>query len=215
MAEKEAIDSPFWDFQDKPHPPGKAKIMASLRTLLGEKEFVSITISDIARNAGVTEALIYKYFKDKRDLLHQVLAEYLNFYITGTENEVRAIKGPLNQLRKLIWSHINMYDSNRVFARILLLEVRNYADYFLSDAYQMVKRYTDFLLTVIEEGMKDGSIRRDIPAAAIRQLILGGIEHACLPATIFSRSIDPDKTADNLCAIILEGITPRFQPAKG
>ena len=177
MAEKEAIDSPFWDFLDKPHPPGKAKIMAALRTLLGEKEFVSITISDIARNAGVTEALIYKYFKDKRDLLHQVLAEYLNFYITGTENEVRAIKGPLNQLRKLIWSHINMYDSNRVFARILLLEVRNYADYFLSDAYQMVKRYTDFLLAVIEEGMKDGSIRRDIPAVAIRQLILGGIEH--------------------------------------
>jgi TetR/AcrR family fatty acid metabolism transcriptional regulator len=215
MAEKEAIDSPFWDFQDKPHPPGKAKIMAALRTLLGEKEFVSITISDIARNAGVTEALIYKYFKDKRDLLHQVLAEYLNFYITGTENEVRAIKGPLNQLRKLIWSHINMYDSNRVFARILLLEVRNYADYFLSDAYQMVKRYTDFLLAVIEEGMKDGSIRRDIPAVAIRQLILGGIEHACLPSTIFSRAIDPDKTSDNLCAIILEGITPRFQPAKG
>jgi TetR/AcrR family transcriptional regulator, fatty acid metabolism regulator protein len=215
MAEKEAIDSPFWDFHEKPHPPGKAKIMAALRTLLGEKEFVSITISDIARNAGVTEALIYKYFKDKRDLLHQVLAEYLNFYITGTENEVRAIKGPLNQLRKLIWSHINMYDSNRVFARILLLEVRNYADYFLSDAYQMVKRYTDFLLAVIEEGMKDGSIRRDIPAVAIRQLILGGIEHACLPATIFSRSIDPDKTAGNLCAIILEGITPRSQPAKG
>jgi TetR/AcrR family transcriptional regulator, fatty acid metabolism regulator protein len=215
MAEKETIDSPFWDFHDKPHPPGKAKIMAALRTLLGEKEFVSITISDIARNAGVTEALIYKYFKDKRDLLHQVLAEYLNFYITGTENEVRAIKGPLNQLRKLIWSHINMYDSNRVFARILLLEVRNFADYFLSDAYQMVKRYTDFLLAVIEEGMKDGSIRRDIPATVIRQLILGGIEHACLPSTIFSRSIDPVKTSDNLCAIVLEGITPRFQPAKG
>jgi TetR/AcrR family transcriptional regulator, fatty acid metabolism regulator protein len=215
MGENEHMDGLFSDVHEKPHPPGKAKIMAALRTLLGEKEFVSITISDIARNAGVTEALIYKYFKDKRDLLHQVLAEYLNFYITGTENQVRAIKGPLNQLRKLIWSHINMYDSNRVFARILLLEVRNYADYFLSDAYQMVKRYTDFLLAVIEEGMKDGSIRRDIPAVAIRQLILGGIEHACLPSTIFSRSIDPDKTSDNLCAIILEGITPRFQPAKG
>ena len=58
----------------KPAPPGQIKIIQALNLLLEEKEFGAITTAEIAKTAGVTEALIYKYFKDKRDLLHQVLA---------------------------------------------------------------------------------------------------------------------------------------------
>jgi TetR/AcrR family fatty acid metabolism transcriptional regulator len=62
----------------KSFPPGRVKIADALRLLLEEKDFNGITTAEIARQAGVTDALIYKYFKDKRDLLHQLLSEYLN-----------------------------------------------------------------------------------------------------------------------------------------
>jgi len=191
---------------EKTHAPGKTKIMAALRSLLEDKEFVSVTTAEIARTAGVTEALIYKYFHDKRDLLHQVLAEYLGVMIVRAEMDVRGIKGALHQLRKLIWSHVNMYSDNRVFARILLIEVRNHPDYFRSDAYRMVKYYTNFLLALIEKGVEEGPIRNDIPATAIRQTILGAIEHACLPAVIFNHPILTDEVSDHICEIIFKGI---------
>ncbi len=191
---------------EKTHAPGKTKIMAALRSLLEDKEFVSVTTAEIARTAGVTEALIYKYFHDKRDLLHQVLAEYLGVMIVRAEMDVRGIKGALHQLRKLIWSHVNMYADNRVFARILLIEVRNHPDYFRSDAYRMVKYYTNFLLALIEKGVEEGPIRNDIPATAIRQTILGAIEHACLPAVIFNHPILTDEVSDHICEIIFKGI---------
>jgi len=54
--------------KEKPLPPGRVKITEALKSLLEEKEFGAITTAEIAKNAGVTEALIYKYFKDKRDL---------------------------------------------------------------------------------------------------------------------------------------------------
>ncbi|MGC8660283.1 MAG: TetR/AcrR family transcriptional regulator [Desulfomonilaceae bacterium] len=193
----------------KPHAPGKTKIMAALRSLLEEKEFISVTTAEIAKTAGVTEALIYKYFSDKRDLLHQVLAEYLGVMIVRAEMDVRGIKGALHQLRKLIWSHVNMYADNRVFARILLIEVRNHPDYFESDAYKMVKYYTNFLLSLIQKGVDEGSIRNDIPTSIIRQTILGSIEHACLPAVIFSHPIQTDEISDQLCEIIFTGIATR------
>ncbi len=63
-------------------PPGRIKIMNALRSLLEEKEFSAITWAEIAQTAGVNEGLIYKYFKDRRNLLHQVLKEYLE----GSEN---------------------------------------------------------------------------------------------------------------------------------
>lgn len=200
-------NNPQIELGEKQHPPGKTKIMAALRLLLEEKDFVSITTAEIAKTAGVTEALIYKYFHDKRDLLHQVLAEYLSYFIARAETDVRGTKGALNQLRKLIYSHISMYAHNRVFARILLLEVRNYPDYFGSDAYRMVKRYTSFLMDLIEKGVEERSIRSDIASTAIRQTILGAIEHACLAGTIFNRAINPEQASDEVCEIILRGIT--------
>ena len=86
----------------KTYPPGRIKIAEALRSLLEQKEFNAITTAEIARSAGVTEALIYKYFKDKRDLLHQVLVEYLEQYHVRVREDLRGIQGALNKLRKLI-----------------------------------------------------------------------------------------------------------------
>ena len=97
-------------------PPGQLKITQALKTLLENKEFSTVTTAEIAKNAGVTEALIYKYFTDKRDLLHQVLREYLEFYGFQLATDLKGIKGAFNKLRKLIWCHINVYATNRVFA---------------------------------------------------------------------------------------------------
>ena len=192
---------------EKRLPPGKVKIMEALKVLLEQKEFASITTSELAATAGVTEGLIYKYFKDKRDVLHAVLSDYVDLFLTPLETELRDTEGILNKLRKLIRIHLTMYAHNRVFSRILILEVRNHPDYFHSDAYKTVKRYTRLLLGIIEEGRAEGSIRRDIPAAIIRQLILGGIEHTCLPSVLFHHSLNPEEASDQLCEIVFRGIT--------
>ncbi len=78
----------------EPLSSGKIKIAKALRTLLAEKECVAITTSEIARTAGVTEALIYKYFRDKRDLMHHVLGDYLDNLISRAETDVKGSKVP-------------------------------------------------------------------------------------------------------------------------
>ncbi len=203
------LDIPIPDLPEKKLPPGKVKIMQALRTLLEQKEFSSITIAELAQTAGVTEGLIYKYFKDKRDLLHAVLADYVDFFISRMEKDLQDVEGALNRLRTVIRIHVTMYAYNRVFSRILLLEVRNHPDYFQSDAYETVKRYTRVLKGIIEEGIAEGSLRGDVPAQAIMQVILGGIEHTCLPTILFHHSLNPEEAADQLCAIIFRGITER------
>lgn len=192
--------------RNKHVPPGRLKITQALKTLLEHKEFNGITTAEIARKAGVTEALIYKYFKDKRDLLHQVLREYLEHYIVQLERDLKGIKGALNKLRKLIWSHINVYATNRVFARILLIEVRNNPDYYKSETYKLVKIYSNTVLTIIEEGIRNKEIRDDIPPELIRHGILGSIGQVCLSGIIFGREISPDDLTEDLCKFIFKGI---------
>ena len=194
------------NLKKKPLPPGRIKIVLALKSLLGHKEFSAITTAEIAKTAGVTEALIYKYFKDKRDLLHQLLSEYLEQYRAQLVQAIRGINGAFNRLRKLIWYHINVYATNRVFARILLIEVRNYPDYYKSETYRRVKEYSDVVLQVIEEGVQSGEIRSDLEPKLIRYGILGSIEQVCLSGIIFGKEINPDRLTEQLCKFIFQGI---------
>jgi AcrR family transcriptional regulator len=187
-------------------PPGKIKIAEALRILLKKRDFNSITTADISRTAGVNEALIYRYYKDKRGLLHAILADYLQNYIETMELNRKGIKGAVNKLRKLIWDMIYLHHKDRVFSKILLLEVRNFRGYWESETYQIVRQYSKSMLDLIEEGVESGELRDDISSSHIRQIILGAIEHLCLPAVIFDYKIEPDKMTDDICHAIFEGI---------
>ncbi len=188
-------------------PPGKIKIIESLKALLEKKEFDSITTAEIAHTAGVSEALIYKYFKDKRDLLYVVLRDYLDEYLVRFELDLKGIQGDLNRIRRLIWTHIHVYASNRVMAKILSLVVRGLPDFYTSETYDwIVSVYARRVLDVIEEGVKSGEIRQDIPPKFIRQVLLGSLEHICLREVIFDKEIDPDELTENLCKLLFRGI---------
>ncbi len=199
-----------WTPQDikdkKSQPPGRIKIAEALRELLKEKDFNSITTAEISRTSGVNEALIYRYFKDKRGLLHEVLAEFFEHFLLEVHYDLKGIEGWGDKLRKLIWSHFNYYSRYRIFAKILLLEVRNHPGYFESATYQTVKQYSGVILDIIEDGIRKGEIRDDISSAHIRDMILGGIEHFCMTSIIFNREISPDDLQAELCTILFDGI---------
>lgn len=187
-------------------PPGKLKIIEAMRTLLDERTFESITISDIAVTAGVTEGLIYKYFKDRRDLLHHVLKEHYEHFLVQIDRDLQGIDGAVNKLRKIIWSSIERYANHRVFARIILLEVRNSEEYFHSEAYGLVRQFNRILLDIIKEGIAGGEIRDNLPPAYIRNAIFGTIEHSCLNRAIFNEPVSTNEAARIITDLLLNGI---------
>lgn len=189
--------------------PSRTKIAKALKKLLQDKDFNSITTAEISRVAGVNEALIYRHFTDKRGLLHAVLTDYLNEFVSNLKLDLKGIKGAINKIRKFVWASIHYYNEDRVFSKIQLLEVRNFPGYFESETYQIVRQYAALLLDIINDGIQTGVLREDIEPTNIRQVILGAIEHFCLPAIIFGHTINTinnDLMADNLCEIIFDGI---------
>ncbi|MEE4242691.1 MAG: TetR/AcrR family transcriptional regulator [Desulfopila sp.] len=188
------------------HPPGKQKIINAMRTLLEARTFESLTIAEIALTAEVTEGLIYKYFKDKRDLLHYVLKEHYQKFLDQIDRDLQGIDGALNKLKKIIYSSIERYANHRVFARIILLEVRNSEEYFHSEAYLLVRQFNHLLIDIIKEGIATGEICRDLPPAVIRNAIFGTIEHSCLNRVIFDEPVSSSDTAKIITDLIFDGI---------
>ena len=54
-------------------PTTKLKILEAAKKLFAEKGFDGARVDDIAENAGVNKALIYYYFKSKRDILEELV----------------------------------------------------------------------------------------------------------------------------------------------
>jgi len=190
----------------KKDPPGKIKIKNSLRYLLEEKDFDSITTAEIASNAGVTEGLIYKYFKDKQGLLYELVAEMFSEVLTFIKGRIEDDSDPDKKLEAFIFSSIDTYAKKRVFAKIILIEVRSMPSFFQSKPYGHVKEYSRYLLNIIEDGMNKNFFRNDMNPKTLRDMILGSIEHTCLWGLIFSRKIDCIRVSSEILSILTKGI---------
>lgn len=189
----------------KTNPPGRIKIMRSFSELMKQKDFNSITTAEIARNASVTEGLIYKYFKDKRDLLYQVLNEHFTEFQARLESRVAGESGSIEQLEVIIFTSLESYAENRLFSKMLFLEVRNAPEFFSSSAYGMIKIYAATILEIIKTGIERGEIKADIDPYMLRKVILGAMEHACLGEIIFGRALDIDKSSSSISEIVFNG----------
>lgn len=189
----------------KTNPPGRIKIMKSLSDLMSQKDFHSITTAEIAKNAQVTEGLIYKYFKDKKDLLYQVLNEHFFEFYAKIENRIANEKTCIEKIEVVIFSSLESYADNRIFSRILFLEVRNSPDFFDSAAYKMVRKYSRTVLEIIEKGIEKGELKPDTDSLILRKVILGAIEHACLGEVIFGKELDIDEVTSGIANIVFNG----------
>jgi len=203
LSEEKVVSQPARHRSD---PPGKIKIAGALQTLLKEKDFNSITSAEIAKTSGVNEALIYRYYKDKRGLLHHILSEYLRESESQIDLYLRDINGTFNKLKQVIWHTFDTYDKNRIFGKILLIEVRNFPGYFKSETYALAKQYSSIILKLLKKGIENGEIRNDLSAWHMMQTIIGAIEHLILPSLIFDRKLDIDACTENLCQILRDGI---------
>jgi len=186
-------------------PPGKIKIMKSLSQLMAKKDFHSITTFEIAKTAEVTEALIYKYFKDKKDLLYEVLYELFIEFNNVFDHQVLKKETCIEKLEVVIAASLSKYAANRVFAKILFLEVRNSPEFFKTKAYECVRTYSKKILDIIEEGQENGEFKPGIDPIIFRKIILGAIEHACLGEIIFNKELDIDTVSKGITLIVFEG----------
>jgi AcrR family transcriptional regulator len=154
----------------------------------------------------MSEALIYRYFGDKRGLLHQVLTDFLRDYLDNLEPELEEVEGTVNKLKLIIRSLLTAFESNRILAKILLLEVRNYPGYFESESYEQIRRYSNIIMEICRKGVLNGDIKEDISLPAFRNAMLGGIEHSCVPKIVFKKPFSPDAMAEDLSKVLFSGV---------
>lgn len=180
-------------------------ILLAARDVFCEKGYEQAAVAEIAARMGVVEGTIYKYFPTKRELLLKVLENWYEEMFGDYERLLAGVSGTAARLRFLVWRHLKTVHEYPQLCRLMFREVRSEQDYLGSVLHAKNKRYTQFLLDVIQEGVKSGEFRRDIAPALLRDLVYGGIEHHSWNYMCGRGALDVDAVADQIFAVLTQG----------
>lgn len=184
-------------------------ITAAARAVFAEHGYESASMAAIAAEAGIVEGTIYKYFDNKRDLLQQVLAQWYEEMVADQARQLAGITGTRNRLRFLVRRHLQTIADEAALCRVFFVEVRSDAAYHASVLHRLNRSYTRPALDVLQEGVRSGELREDLPVRLVRDLLYGAIEHHTWNYVCGRGSLPVDELADRLLNLVLGGIAAR------
>lgn len=184
----------------------KKDIVAAARRVFTERGYEKSTMSDIAREAGVSDGLAYRYFSSKRELLQVVLDEFYARIIAHNEEWVAREEGFFAKLETLIREHVRLLVEDTGLVRLFIAEVRSLEGYQGSKTYELNRRYTSILTDILAEGANQGLIGSSVDSRLVRDMIFGGVEHLAWRRILTGQEVDAEEIARSMTKILLHGM---------
>lgn len=195
----------------RPRAEREAEILAAARSVFAEQGYAAAAVADVAARAGIVEGTVYSYFETKRALLIAVMQRFYDELIADTERGLRSIRGVEDRLRFVIRQQLDTFSRDLGLCRLIIREARPDMELYDEAILDLNRRYTNLTLGVLEEGVRDGIVRGDVPPTTLRDLLFGGIEHAIWRFVFSGRDFDAGTLAEQLANVLLTGMLERTE----
>ena len=193
----------------------REQLVHTAMRLFSEKGYRGASVRDIARSAGVNEALLYHYFKGKADLFRAVLNQYAPLRVFGAAPHSGAAAHPaydslddaLQEYGRMLVARIR---ENRAFIVTMLTEAPGDPELgaILSEFLQATNEdITQFL----NEYRQNGQIDNRIPIETAARVLQGSLLFQFLREVVRAPSSpsDDDKVVSDIVSVLLAGLAPR------
>lgn len=153
------------------------EILDAAVALLVEVGVDNLSMIEVARRAGVSEATVYKYFDNRQEIVARAMGEALTPRITALEEEIKFINGCEARLRFFIARSLQDMAARPNVHRATHGHMRWSGEYktLLRD---MHRRFGRLVQSIFEQGVKDGELKPDADFVLAGDMIFGGIESA-------------------------------------
>jgi len=185
----------------------RQKILDAAESIMSAKGR-SATINEISAMAGVTDSMLYRYFKNKEDLLFSVTQERLKDALDKLEEQLQGIKDPVSQLSKLIWFQLYYHDTHPDYANLLLFECRSSKDFMQHVAYSLIKRWSFIARQIFQKGVDAGSFRSDLSYQIVRDAIYGLVDMENIQSMVAGETPQAHTDLDAILDLVLPMIRP-------
>ena len=183
-------------------------ILDAAEQVLARGGFAEASVGEVARQAGISDGLIYRYFAGKQDLRDQVLTRFYGRILAEAQAAIGARKTFHDRLLALVETHLAAFRDDQALCRLFIAEVRVAADYPGSPLQDLNRRYTRLLSRVLRLGVVEGAVREDVDTRLVRDMLYGGMEHVTWRSVNASAALDVPGTARAIVQLLLGGLRP-------
>ena len=151
----------------------RSNIACSCKDILLEHGIKNLTISQIAKTAGVGKGTIYEYFENKEDIVFEIIT----MFITEHEKKLFEItdqnistKDKLFHFFYMIHEDENSNKQLNIYREFLAISMTNGTQEMVDFNIKCREKFTDILGQIMKEGIMKGEIRieaQDIVSALL------------------------------------------------
>ncbi|MFC1531871.1 TetR/AcrR family transcriptional regulator [Thermodesulfobacteriota bacterium] len=181
-------------------------MLAAAERVFANKGFHEATISEIAKETGVSDATIYEYFSTKEELLFSIPGGTARWFQGNLEDHLKMLRGAANKLRGIIYHYLWLYETYPNYAAVAMLILKQNRRFLETDAYKSIRELSRPIIDVIEEGQSSGEFKEDVNPYMMRSVILGSIEHMVIRRVLLGKPEKLLEFVDPLIDLFYDGI---------
>jgi TetR/AcrR family fatty acid metabolism transcriptional regulator len=186
----------------------RARIMDAAIKVFAERGFHIATVAEIAKAAGVADGTIYLYFKGKDDLLLRLFDEKMTQLLAEARAGLEREPGGPQKLHRFIQLHLSLVERNPELAQVLIVELRQSAQFLKAADRNKLAAYVDLIAEVVKSGQEKGEFIESISPAAVKRAIFGALDELALGWLMSGRRTNLKKTAADVADWLVRGLLP-------
>lgn len=175
--------------------------------IIGKHGMAGLTTSALAKEVGMSEANLYRHFKNKQEILLETVTQIGERLRQNLNTVMKPCSSPADRLRQIFQLHLRYVGQNKGIPRLVFSDEIHAGNPELKLLLlETISFYTESLEEVVRAGKKDGSLKQSIDPKATALTMIGIIQVSILRWALsgFTLSIEEEglKLWNNLEACI-------------
>ncbi len=155
----------------------KKQIMDAARKLILRSGSEHVTVRNMAKEVGISQAAIYRHFKGKAEVLSFVADRVADGLLHDIDIARNVGLTSLDIIDEILRTHLSRIEQKRGMSFLVLAEIISFGDKSLNKkVWDNIQNYVDRLRLLLADGVRAGLVRQDINLAAAALLLFGMIQ---------------------------------------
>lgn len=170
--------------------------------MAGARGFSRVTVDELAERAGVSKRTIYRYFKNKEDIVHFILKDLLSVTEAKVDKTLSSFGNPIEKVTNVLRVII---ENLKLFQPITLYDLQKYYPHLWEEIEQFrSKKLRQTFETLLLNDDK-GCFRRINPQI-FSTALMAGVKSVINPVFITENNLSLEESIQSLFSIYLYGI---------
>lgn len=155
----------------------KHQIIDAARKLIINNGSEHVTLRNMADEVGISEAAIYRHFKNKSEILSFLADSAADYLLNDLEKPETLDESSPNFIKDILQLHISRIESRQGMSFLVLAEILSFGDAALNEKVRkIIQSYIERLSAILEAGVKSGSVRQDLNLGAASMILFSMIQ---------------------------------------